>query len=58
MRRVIYISPARRAKIDSVAKIVKRVCGLSQSDSFLVAKQACVWNTPRRTAAGHSLKEN
>lgn len=45
-------SPARRQKIDSVTQIIKRVCGLSQSEAFLIAKAACVWSVAKRSAAG------
>ena len=48
-------SPARRQKIDSVTQIIKRVCGLSQSEAFLIAKAACVFNAPKRSAAGSTV---
>jgi hypothetical protein len=51
-RIILNPTPRRRAKIDAVTRIVKRVCLLSQSDSFLIAKAACVFNPPRRYAGG------
>ena len=54
MRRIALPNTPRREKVDAVAKIVKRVCGVSQSDAFNIAKQACVFNVPKRQAAGSS----
>lgn len=56
MPRTPRLTPGRIAKIDAVTAIVKRVCGLSQTEAFNIAKNACVWNVPRRSAAGHSAK--
>lgn len=52
MPRPIRPTTARRTKIDAVTKIVKRVCNLSQTDAFNIAKAACVFTLPRRSAAG------
>jgi hypothetical protein len=48
---------SKRAKVDAVAEIVKRVCGFSQTEAFRIAKDACVFNSPRRSAAGKYARE-
>lgn len=45
-------SPGRRNKIDAVTQIVKRVCGLSQTESFNIAKEACIFSAAKRYAGG------
>jgi hypothetical protein len=52
MLRKIRITPERRAKIDAVTQIVKRVCGLPQEDAFNIAKHACVFGVSKRYAGG------
>ena len=42
-RKFILPNTPRREKVDAVAKIVKSVCGVSQSDAFNIAKHACVF---------------
>jgi hypothetical protein len=54
MRKTILQNTPRREKVDAVAKIVKRVCGVSQSDAFNIAKQACVFSIPKRSAGSAS----
>lgn len=56
MRKVILPNTPRRQIVDSVANIVKKVCGVSQTDAFNIAKQACIFNVPRRKVRGD--KEN
>jgi hypothetical protein len=53
MRKQILPNTPRREKVDAVAKIVKSVCGVSQSDAFNIAKQACVFNVPKRNKGKH-----
>lgn len=51
-RRAFRITPERRAKIDAVTRIVKRVCSLPQEDAFNIAKRACVFGVSKRYAGG------
>lgn len=53
-RKFILPNTPRREKVDAVAKIVKSVCGVSQSDAFNIAKHACVFNVPRRNIGKES----
>ena len=53
MCKQILPNTPRREKVDAVAKIVKSVCGVSQSDAFNIAKQACVFNVPKRNKGKH-----
>jgi len=48
---------SRREKIDSVTQIIKRVCGLSQTEAFNIAKEAVVFVVPKRQAAGKSVSK-
>jgi hypothetical protein len=59
MPKIIRPTTPRREKIDAVAKIIKRVCGLSQSEAFNIAKEACVFTVPKRSVSGkYAGKEN
>ena len=59
MRKIMLPTTSRRQKVDAVTQIVKRVCGLSQTESFTIAKNACVFTVPRRYAGGEFAdKEN
>jgi len=52
MRKLPLPTTSRRDKVDSVTQIIKRVCGLSQTDAFSLAKEACVFTVPKRSASG------
>lgn len=50
-----YLTPEQKALVLSVAQIVKNVCGIGYKESFRIAKNACVFQIPKRYAGGKTV---